>query len=195
MPTKLGQNFLNNGIIADKIIQSAKLSDNDFILEIGAGKGILTKKLAGKSGRVVSIEIDSDLIPILQTEFSDYSNVQIINDDILKINLPKLLHQNNVTPFGYKVIANIPYYITAKILRLFLETKIPPNEMILMVQKEFAIRVRVLAIKMINLRILLICGKVCINPIFLLNGIKITLQRIYRITMHIKILKQKSLLC
>ncbi len=136
MPTKLGQNFLNNRAVIDKIIQSADLSSDDFVLEIGPGKGILTEKLAENSRQVIAVEIDRELLPTLQSRFANQSNVQIIHADILKINLPELLRENKIS--SYKLIANIPYYITAKIIRLFLETKIPPTEIILMVQKEVA---------------------------------------------------------
>ena len=132
----LGQNFLTNGSIAQRIVASANLSENDNILEIGPGKGILTEYLAISSAHALAIEIDQRLIEPLQKQFK---NIEIINEDILKIDLPKLIEGNNFQK--YKVVANLPYYITSKILRLFLETKYPPAEMILMVQKEVGERI------------------------------------------------------
>lgn len=138
MPTKLGQNFLTDPAIAEKIIESANLSKSDNILEIGPGKGILTKYLAEKAGRVLAVEIDEKLISLLEEKFNG-SSAKIITGDILKINLPKIIEENNFQ--NYKVVANLPYYITSKIIRLLLETKYPPSEMILMVQKEVGERI------------------------------------------------------
>ncbi len=136
MPTKLGQNFLTDENIARQIIESANLSSSDNILEIGPGKGILTKHLAVSNAHVLAIEIDQRLIASLQKSFK---NIAVIEGDILKINMPKLIEENNFQK--YKVVANLPYYITSKILRLFLETIYPPQEMILMVQKEVGERI------------------------------------------------------
>ena len=136
MPTKLGQNFLTNEAIARQIVESANLSTRDNVLEIGPGKGILTKYLAGSGAHVLAIEIDQRLIEPLKKNFE---NIEIIEGDILKIDLPKLIEKNNFK--NYKVVANLPYYITSKIIRLLLETKYPPREMILMVQKEVGERI------------------------------------------------------
>ena len=150
MPTKLGQNFLTNDSIAQRIVTSANLSKNDNILEIGPGKGVLTEYMAGSNAHVLAIEIDQRLIEHLEKIFhvetrqclvstdSD-SRVKIINGDILKINLPRLIEENNFQ--NYKIVANLPYYITSKIIRLFLETKYPPREMTLMVQREVGERI------------------------------------------------------
>lgn len=135
MPTKLGQNFLTDENIARKIIYSANISRAN-VLEIGPGKGILTKHLAEYAGKVVAVEIDHDLTLNLQTK---YPNVEMIEGDILRINLPKIIGEKKFN--DYKVVANLPYYITSKIIRLFLETKHPPREMILMVQKEVGERI------------------------------------------------------
>lgn len=132
----LGQNFLTNDSIAQRIVTFANLSKNDNILEIGPGKGILTEYLAISSAHILAIEIDQRLIEPLQKQFK---NIEIINEDILKINLPRLIEENNFQ--NYKIVANLPYYITSKIIRLFLETKYPPREMILMVQKEVGERI------------------------------------------------------
>ena len=169
MSTFLGQNFLTNESIAKKILDSANLSKTDNILEIGPGKGILTKYLTEKAGKVLTVELDRDLAVELENKFSHFpiSNATsssscytcrrssasvlfpsgmgnsmklcIIEGDILKINLPKIIEENNFQ--NYKVVANLPYYITSKIIRLLLETKYPPQEMILMVQKEVGERI------------------------------------------------------
>ena len=124
-----------------RIIKAANLSQDDVVIEVGPGQGVLTELLAGVCKKVIAIELDDRLIEPLHTKFVDNKNVEIIHDDILKINLPELLTTNNIQPITYKVVANIPYYITAPIIRLFLETKIPPSEVIFMVQKEVAERI------------------------------------------------------
>jgi 16S rRNA (adenine1518-N6/adenine1519-N6)-dimethyltransferase len=137
----LGQNFLVNDDIARKIAEATDI-ENKNVLEIGPGKGILTKHLTRKAGRVLAIEIDENVAKICEDILrrSDLEEgAEIIGDDILKIDLPALLEKNTFLP--YKVVANLPYYITSKIIRLFLETKYPPDEMILMVQKEVGERI------------------------------------------------------
>ncbi len=141
MGEKLGQNFLSDESIAQKIVESANLSGGDLVLEIGPGKGILTEKLAKKAKQVVAIEIDKNLAKRLRNKFSNQKNIEIIENDILQIDLKKLKTKYNVPEREYKIIANIPYYITSKIIRLFLESDFPPQEMILMVQKEVAQRI------------------------------------------------------
>lgn len=150
----LGQNFLRDKAVLDKIIQSANLSKNELVIEVGTGEGVLTKELANLAGKIISVEKDEELAKKtainlqfsnnFQTESKEIkldfkNNVAIISGDILEINLPKLLEQNDFT--NYKVIANIPYYITSPIIRLFLETTYPPMELILMIQKEVAERI------------------------------------------------------
>jgi len=159
MGTKLGQNFLTDKSIAQKIAASANIQGAN-ILEIGPVKGILTKYLAQFAGKILAVEIDENLVRSLQLVIARSvatkqsraiqkntgllrcarnDRVKIIEGDILKINLPKLIEENNFQ--SYKVVANLPYYITSKIIRLFLETKYPPTEMILMVQKEVGERI------------------------------------------------------
>lgn len=138
MPTKLGQNFLNDVAIVDKIIASANLHADDFVLEIGPGEGIMTEKLAQYAKKVLAIEIDTKLIPLLTEKFKNTSNLEILHEDILNINLPKLIQKNTKK---YRVIANIPYYITSPIIRLFLETPNQPQNLLLMIQKEVAERI------------------------------------------------------
>lgn len=156
MPTKLGQNFLNNRAVIDKIIQAADLTPDDFVLEIGPGKGILTEELAKKAGKVIAIEIDKNLVEILKNKFKSYENVEIVEGDVLKVKMQKskckMTNQNSkikkilnmlyiIYDTNYKVIANLPYYITSPVIRMFLEAEFPPSEMILMVQKEVAERI------------------------------------------------------
>jgi 16S rRNA (adenine1518-N6/adenine1519-N6)-dimethyltransferase len=146
MPTKLGQNFLKDDAIVKKIVAAVNLKAGDFVLEIGPGKGILTEELSKQAGTVVAIELDRELCKILRNKFSNTKNVEIIESDVLKLDLKKLF-QNSLTKAdkiqnsSYRVIANIPYYITSPIIRLFLENENPPDEMILMVQKEVAERI------------------------------------------------------
>lgn len=135
----LGQNFLKDRSVLEKIIKAADLKADDFVLEIGSGQGVLTEELVKYAGKVLGIEIDKNLADGLKNKFAGNNKLEIINDDVLKINLPELIEKNNFQ--NYKVIANIPYYITSPIIQLFLETKYPPAEMILMVQKEVAERI------------------------------------------------------
>lgn len=139
MPTKLGQNFLRDQAVLKKIIESADLRPTDFVIEIGPGEGVLTKELVKYAKKVLAIEIDKNLADKLTLNFQKNEKIKIINEDILKINLPELIKENAFNE--YKIIANIPYYITSPIIRLFLETPYPPNEMILMIQSEVAERI------------------------------------------------------
>ena len=137
----LGQNFLKDADVLGRIIKAANLSQEDTVIEIGPGQGALTELLAGACKKVIAIELDDRLIDPLHTKFVGDKNVEIIHEDILKINLPKLIEENGLMDEGYKVVANIPYYITAPIIRLFLETRIAPSEVMFMVQKEVAERI------------------------------------------------------
>ncbi|MDR3559016.1 MAG: 16S rRNA (adenine(1518)-N(6)/adenine(1519)-N(6))-dimethyltransferase RsmA [Candidatus Pacebacteria bacterium] len=145
----LGQNFLKDQTVLDKIIQAADLSLDDLVVEVGPGEGALTKELVKYANKIICIEKDESLANKLADNFQfSMTNDQILNfknktaiiaGDILEINLPELIEKNDFK--NYKVIANIPYYITSPIIQLFLETKYPPTEMILMVQKEVAQRI------------------------------------------------------
>ena len=128
---RLGQNFLTSNIVLKKIIKASQIKLSDIILEIGPGTGILTKELAQKAKKVIAVERDKRLIPILEKTLPN--NVEIIQGDILKIKNLKLKR-------GYKLIANLPYYITAPVIRMFLENN-PPELMVLMVQKEVGQRI------------------------------------------------------
>ncbi|MGD0577118.1 MAG: rRNA adenine dimethyltransferase family protein, partial [Candidatus Staskawiczbacteria bacterium] len=133
-PSKgLGQNFLTDKNVLGKIIDSAGIKPGDFILEVGPGIGTLTQELAKKSAKVVAVEKDKTMVEILKETLEDFKNVEIIQGDILKNKL-QLAEK-------YKIIANIPYYLTSPLIRKFLESKSRPEEMILMLQKEVAQRI------------------------------------------------------
>jgi len=129
----LGQNFLKDNRALKKIIDSANLSEKDIVLEIGPGKGVLTKELLPRVRKVIAIEKDYRMIEYLQEKFKDSQNLELISGDVL--------HPVEHIPYPYKVVANIPFYITAPILRMFLESKNPPEQMTLIIQKEVAQRI------------------------------------------------------
>ncbi|MFA7319290.1 MAG: 16S rRNA (adenine(1518)-N(6)/adenine(1519)-N(6))-dimethyltransferase RsmA [Parcubacteria group bacterium] len=135
----LGQNFLRDDEVLEEIIRAAGLTPADNVLEIGPGEGVLTKKMVEKAGKVICVEKDDVLAKELKLIYKNNTTAEIINADIMEINLPELIKKNNFQV--YKIIANIPYYITSPIIRLFLETKYPPQEMLLMVQREVAERI------------------------------------------------------
>ena len=137
----LGQNFLRDELVLQEIITAAELNSEDFVIEIGPGEGVLTEQLAKYAKKVIAIELDERLIPILNEKFKGRVNVEIIHADILGINLPELFNNYKLQTTNYKLIANIPYYITSPIIRLFLEQITQPKEIILMVQKEVAQRI------------------------------------------------------
>lgn len=137
----LGQNFLKDEDVLDHIIEATNLSSEDVVLEIGPGQGVLTEKIVAFCRKVIAIELDDRLIDLLHTKFVGNKNLEIIHGDILKVNLPGLVLGYGLQAMGYKVVANLPYYITSPIIRLLLETKYPPEEMFLMVQKEVAQRI------------------------------------------------------
>jgi 16S rRNA (adenine1518-N6/adenine1519-N6)-dimethyltransferase len=143
MPSKLGQNFINNKTIIKKIIKSADLNTDDVVLEIGPGKGILTEELAKLAKKVIAVEIDKNLVEYLKNKFKKNEKVEIIEGDVLKIfnQLSISKFSNDENNIKYKLIANIPYYITGQIIKMFLEAEFPPQEMIIMVQKEVAERI------------------------------------------------------
>src|SRR3990167_10971638 len=134
LPKKyLGQHFLKNKKILEEIARLAELSKKDIVLEIGPGHGELTEFLAQAAGKVIAVEKDRELIPFLEEKFKNQKNVKIISGDILKI--------RNLRVKNYKIVANIPYYITSRFLRTFLEAKNKPKLMVLMVQYEVAKRI------------------------------------------------------
>jgi len=138
---RLGQHFLISRKALQKIIQAAELSKEDVVLEIGPGLGILTEQLAQKVKRVVAVEKDKRMVQILKDVLRDYKNIQIIQNDILKLfrsKAPKFIR--SFAP-KYKLVANIPYYLTSPLIRLFLEAEKPPQMMVLLIQKEVAQRI------------------------------------------------------
>jgi len=130
---RLGQNFLISQKILQRIVKAANLSKKDIVLEIGPGFGILTQELVKRAKKVIAVEKDKRMIEILKDILRDYKNVEIIHGDILKDCI------RGTVP--YKIVANIPYYLTSPLIRLFLESKKPPQEMILLIQKEVAQRI------------------------------------------------------
>ena len=139
---KFGQNFLIDGHVIEKIISAADITKEDCILEIGPGIGTMTQYLAENAGQVVAVEIDKNLIPILDETLADYDNVTIINDDILKVDINKIVQEkNNGKPI--KVVANLPYYITTPIIMGLFEKHVPLSSITVMVQKEVADRMKV----------------------------------------------------
>lgn len=138
---KFGQNFLIDGNILDKIIESAQITREDCILEIGPGIGTLTQRLAEEAGEVVAVEIDKNLIPILEETLAGYGNVTILNEDILKVDINGIVEEHGGKPI--KVVANLPYYITTPIIMALFENHVPLQSVTIMVQKEVADRMRV----------------------------------------------------
>ena len=131
---KFGQNFLIDGHVLDKIISAAEIGPEDTVLEIGPGIGTMTQAIAEKAGKVIAVEIDDNLIPILKENLKDYANVEIINDDVMKVDIASL----GVN----KVVANLPYYITTPIIMGLLESRLPLDSITVMVQKEVADRMK-----------------------------------------------------
>jgi 16S rRNA (adenine1518-N6/adenine1519-N6)-dimethyltransferase len=144
----LGQNFLTDEGVIQEIIQGSNLQKEDVVLEIGPGKGVLTQALAARCRKVLAVELDQSLVPVLENRFKENKNIEIIQGDILKADIKKIIASCELPVTDYRVIANIPYYITSLIIRKFLEAEAPPQEMILMVQKEVAERIVARAGKM-----------------------------------------------
>lgn len=138
---KIGQNFLIDPHVLDKIIAAAEITKDDFVLEIGPGIGTLTQYLAEAAREVVAVEIDSTLIPILEDTLSAYDNVSVINEDVLKVDLRKLAEERNGGK-PIKVVANLPYYITTPIIMSLFESHVPLKSLTVMVQKEVALRMQ-----------------------------------------------------
>jgi len=139
---KFGQNFLIDTTVLDRIISSAEITKEDCVLEIGPGIGTMTQYLAERAGSVVAVEIDKALLPILEETLQDYDNVTVINDDILKVNINRLVEEKNGGR-PIKVVANLPYYITTPIIMGLFENHVPIKSITVMVQKEVADRMQV----------------------------------------------------
>lgn len=139
---KYGQNFLIDTHVLEKIMDAAQITKEDCVVEIGPGIGTMTQYLAERAGEVVAVEIDKNLIPILEDTLSEYKNVTIINDDILKVDLNRIVEEKNQGK-PVKVVANLPYYITTPIIMGLFENHVPLKSITIMVQKEVADRMQV----------------------------------------------------
>ena len=139
---RYGQNFLIDAHVLEKIVSAAGITKDDCVLEIGPGIGTMTQYLAESAGQVIAVEIDTNLLPILADTLKDYSNVKVINQDILKVDINELVKEyNNGRPI--KVVANLPYYITTPIIMGLFESNVPIDNITVMVQKEVADRMQV----------------------------------------------------
>lgn len=138
---KFGQNFLIDTHVLDKIMESAHITKEDFVLEIGPGIGTMTQYLCEGAREVAAVEIDSNLIPILKDTLSEYSNVEVIHGDILKVDIKALAREKNQGK-PIKVVANLPYYITTPIIMGLFESHVPIDSITVMVQKEVAERMQ-----------------------------------------------------
>lgn len=126
---RFGQNFLTNGAVLDSIIETAEITPEDYIVEVGPGLGVLTQKLAENAKKVTSIEIDGTLLPVLSETLNPYKNIEILNQDALNYRTPNE---------AYKVVANIPYYITSPLINHFLQAENKPETITILTQKEVA---------------------------------------------------------
>lgn len=138
---KFGQNFLIDSNVLESIIRGAEITKDDFVLEIGPGIGTMTQYLCEAARQIVAVEIDKMLIPILEDTLSEYDNVEVINQDVLKVDIKSLAEEkNNGKPI--KVVANLPYYITTPIIMGLFESGVPIDSITIMVQKEVADRMQ-----------------------------------------------------
>ncbi len=137
---RFGQNFLTDENILEKITDSAEISKDDLVLEIGPGTGALTRRLCEKAKKVKAVEIDKKLIPLLEEELSCYDNLEIINKDVLKVDLSELFRDEDCG--SMKIAANLPYYITTPVIMKILEERLPVESVTVMIQKEVADRIR-----------------------------------------------------
>lgn len=141
----LGQNFLVDSAILQRIVAAAQLTSHDIVLEIGAGTGALTQRLAQEAGHVLALELDAQLMPILESELSSFENVTLIQGDVLALDPAALIEdardKHQLPDMTYKVVGNLPYYITSAILRHLLERDFRPDLMVVTVQREVARRI------------------------------------------------------
>jgi 16S rRNA (adenine1518-N6/adenine1519-N6)-dimethyltransferase len=138
---RFGQNFLIDEHVLDKIVDAALIGEEDGVIEIGPGIGTMTQRLCEAASKVVAIEIDKELIPILSETMSGYDNVKIINADVMKTDLDRLI-RDEFSGMSVKVVANLPYYITTPIVMSLLENHLPVESITIMVQKEVAQRMQ-----------------------------------------------------
>lgn len=132
----LGQNFLINPDVCPQMAESLSADENTGVLEVGPGIGVLTKELCRVAGKVVSVELDKRLFPVLDETLAEFDNLEIINADVMKIDLNKLIEEKFSGCSSVKVCANLPYYITSPVIMTLLESKLPVDEIVVMVQKE-----------------------------------------------------------
>ena len=138
----LGQNFLTNKEVIDGIVEGADITKEDLVIEIGPGIGVLTAAAAEKAGKVIAIEIDTNLVTILGDTLAEFDNVKVINENVLKLNLAKIIEEEAGDYKAVKVIGNLPYYITTAIIMKLLEEKLPVESITIMMQKEVADRIK-----------------------------------------------------
>lgn len=136
----LGQNFLINEEVVQKIVNSSQINKEDLVIEIGPGLGTLTKFLLEKAGKVICIELDSKMLKILEDRFSLYNNFEIINEDVLKVDLKNIIEKEKKEIKNVKIVANLPYYITTPIIMKLLEEELQLESITVMIQKEVADR-------------------------------------------------------
>ena len=138
---RFGQNFLIDSHVLGKIVDAANITKNDGVIEIGPGIGTMTQLLCERAAKVVAVEIDRQLIPILEETLSGYDNVRTVNADVMKIDLQDLIAEE-FSGMNVKVVANLPYYITTPIVMELLEKRLPVDDITIMVQKEVAMRMQ-----------------------------------------------------
>lgn len=138
----LGQNFLSDKNIIDSIIEGSDIGPKDLVIEIGPGMGVLTAAAAEVAGKVVAIEIDKNLIPILKETLFFYDNIEVINADIMKTDLNAIVAEHHKLGGRVRIIGNLPYYITTPIVMKLLEDKVPADSITIMMQKEVADRIK-----------------------------------------------------
>ena len=138
----LGQNFLTDKNIIDRIVESAEIGPDDLVIEIGPGIGVITAEAAAAAKKVIAVEIDRNLIPILKETLAEWDNVEIVNKDILKTDVNGLIHSCDGSISGVKIIGNLPYYITTPIIMKLLEDGVRADSITIMMQKEVADRIK-----------------------------------------------------
>ena len=139
---RFGQNFITDTNLLERIAEAGEISDKDIVLEIGPGAGTLTKVLAARAKQVIAVEIDNTLIPILKEQFASYKNITLVNEDALKVSFDDLVFKHFPEAKEYKIVANLPYYITTPLLFNALENSQHLTEMVVMVQKEVGERLQ-----------------------------------------------------
>ena len=138
----LGQNFLTDPGVIDAMVEAAEIGPDDLVIEIGPGIGVLTRGIAARAGEVIAVELDKALIPVLNFTLADFNNVEILNEDILKVDLTALIDEKGYSAEHVKIMGNLPYYITTPIITGLLENHVPAKYITIMMQKEVADRVR-----------------------------------------------------